>query len=93
MSTIFHLSQRARDLRAKLLAFMDEHVYPNESLWLGQIAEDRRRPPPIVEELKPRARKLGLWNLFLPESEFGAGLTNLEYAPLCEIMGRSFMAS
>jgi len=69
---------------------MDEHIYPNEATFRRQIAEgDRWRPTAIVEELKTTARAEGLWNLFLPDSEHGAGLTNLEYAPLCEIMGRS----
>ncbi len=69
---------------------MDEHIYPNEGLLHRQIADgDRWRPAPIIEALKLRARAEGLWNLFLPESEHGAGLTNSEYAPLCEIMGRS----
>jgi acyl-CoA dehydrogenase len=69
---------------------MDEHVYPNESTFHQQIAEgDRWAPTAIVEALKPKARAAGLWNLFLPESEYGAGLTNTEYAPLCEIMGRA----
>jgi acyl-CoA dehydrogenase len=78
------------DLRRRLLAFMDEHVYPNEATFRSQIAEgDRWQPTRIVEELKPKARAAGLWNLFLPASEYGAGLTNAEYAPLCEIMGRS----
>jgi acyl-CoA dehydrogenase len=68
---------------------MDEHVYPNEATFHRQIADgDRWQPTAIVEELKPRARAAGLWNVFLPESEYGAGLTNIEYAPLCEIMGR-----
>ena len=69
---------------------MDTHVYPNEATFHRQVAEgDRWQPTPIVEELKAKARAAGLWNLFLPASEYGAGLTNLEYAPLCEIMGRS----
>ena len=69
---------------------MDEHIYPNEATFHRQIDDgDRWQPAAIVEELKPKARAAGLWNLFLPESEYGAGLTNLEYAPLCEIMGRS----
>lgn len=69
---------------------MDEHVYPNEAVFHQQIAEgDRWQPTAIVEELKVKARGAGLWNLFLPESEYGAGLTNTEYAPLCEIMGRA----
>jgi len=71
---------------------MDEHVYPNESTWAAEIAAERWRPPPVVERLKPLARAAGLWNLFLPESGHGAGLSNLEYAPLCEIMGRSPLA-
>ena len=69
---------------------MDAHVYPNEATFHRQVAEgDRWQPTAVVEELKARAREAGLWNLFLPASEYGAGLTNLEYAPLCEIMGRS----
>jgi acyl-CoA dehydrogenase len=69
---------------------MDEYVYPNEALFRRQVAQgDRWQPTPIVEELKARARAAGLWNLFLPESAYGAGLTNMEYAPLCEIMGRA----
>jgi acyl-CoA dehydrogenase len=86
----FDYSDKVEDLRSRLAAFMDEHIYPNEGLFQRQIAEgDRWQPVEIIEELKPKARKAGLWNLFLPESEYGAGLTNLEYAPLCEIMGRS----
>ncbi len=89
----FAFSPKVEDLRARLLAFMDEHIYPNEGVFREQIAEgDRWSPPDILEELKPKARAQGLWNLFLPDSEHGAGLTNLEYAPLCEIMGRSPMA-
>jgi acyl-CoA dehydrogenase len=84
------VSGRAKDLQERLAAFMDEHVYPNEAAFHRQKADgDRWRPVPIVEELKPKARAAGLWNLFLPESEYGAGLANAEYAPLCEIMGRS----
>lgn len=71
---------------------MDEHVYPAEAVWEAQLAEDRWRPPPVLESLKAAARSLGLWNLFLPGSHHGAGLTNLEYAPLCELMGRSLIA-
>ena len=72
---------------------MAEHIYCNEATYYAQIAEgDRWQPLPIIEELKGLAREQGLWNLFLPESDYGAGLTNFEYAPLCEIMGRSIMA-
>ena len=86
-------SARAEELCARLAAFMDEHVYPNENTFHKQLAAgDRWRIPPVMEELKAKARAAGLWNLFLPESEHGAGLTNLEYAPLCEIMGRSPIA-
>ncbi len=89
----FDFSEKTKQLQQRVSAFMDEHVYPNERLYYEQIEEDRWRPVPIIEELKPKARAAGLWNLFLPESELGAGLTNLEYAPLCEIMGRSPMGS
>src|SRR6188474_1174627 len=85
----FENSARSQDLQTRVAAFMDQHVYPNESTFHHQIAEgDRWQPTAIVEELKPKARAAGLWNLFLPESDYGAGLTNVEYAPLCEIMGR-----
>ena len=89
----FDYSSKVKELQRKLVAFMDEHIYPNEKLYYQQIAEgDRWQPVRIMEDLKPKARAAGLWNLFLPDSEYGAGLTNLEYAPLCEIMGRSAMA-
>jgi acyl-CoA dehydrogenase len=84
---------RTREIRGRLEAFMDEHVYPNEERF---FTESMELGPwavwPVVEELKPLAREAGLWNLFLPESGHGAGLTNLEYAPLCEVMGRSHLA-
>jgi len=87
---LFETTSRAKALAAQLTAFMDAHIYPNESVFRDQIADGNRwQPVPIVEALKPKARAAGLWNLFLPESELGAGLTNVEYAPLCEIMGRS----
>ena len=91
----FEHSAKVKALQQQFVAFMHEHVYPNEALYRRQIAtrgvEEWRawQPIPIVEELKPKARAAGLWNLFLPESEYGAGLTNVEYAPLCEIMGRA----
>ena len=84
------VTDRAQELATRLTAFMDEHIYPNEATFQRQVEHgDRWQPARIVEELKPKARAAGLWNLFLPESEYGAGLTNAEYAPLCEIMGRS----
>jgi len=76
-------------LRDKLEAFCDQHVFPNEGVFHQQIQQQRWQVPAIVEELKAKARAEGLWNLLLPESERGAGLTNVEYAPLCEVMGRS----
>jgi acyl-CoA dehydrogenase len=89
----FAHSEKVQELQEKLSAFMDQHIYPNEQLYYRQIREgDRWQPVPIIEELKPKARAAGLWNLFLPDPEWGAGLTNLEYAPLCEIMGRVMMA-
>ncbi len=89
----FEYTDKVRELQKKVSAFMDEYIYPNEKLFYEQINEgDRWQVVPIIEDLKPKARAAGLWNLFLPESELGAGLTNLEYAPLCEIMGRSPMA-
>jgi len=90
---MFELSPRAQELRARLKGFMAEHVVPNEAEYARQVSEgDRWGPVPLMEELKTRARAMGLWNLFLPESEHGAGLTNLEYGTLCEIMGRVHFA-
>ncbi|MBM4243212.1 MAG: acyl-CoA dehydrogenase [Deltaproteobacteria bacterium] len=90
----FEYSDKVKALQKKLQAFMDEHVYPNEATYGRQLDEGASRwdIPPIMEELKAKAKAAGLWNLFLPESKRGAGLTNLEYAPLCEIMGRSGIA-
>ena len=83
-------SHASQDLERRLAAFMDEHIYPNEALLQRQIAEgDRWQPPAVVEAIKQKAKAESLWNLFLPTSEYGAGLTNLDYAPLCELMGRS----
>jgi acyl-CoA dehydrogenase len=85
----FEFSDKTKYLQKKLLAFMDEHIYPNEGRFYEQLnTGDRWKVIPLIEELKPKARAEGLWNLFLPESAYGGGLTNLEYAPLCEIMGR-----
>jgi len=90
----FGYSPKVQQLREQVDAFMQEHVFPAEAIFHRQVAEgDRWQPTAIVEELKEKARAAGLWNLFLPESELGAGLTNLEYAPLAELMGRSGLAS
>ncbi|GAB4041326.1 MAG: acyl-CoA dehydrogenase family protein [Rubrivivax sp.] len=88
----FSYSSRTQELQQRVSAFMAEHVYPNEARWHAEIqahteAGRRWTPVPVIEELKPKARAAGLWNLFLPDSEYGAGLTNQEYAPLAEIMG------
>jgi acyl-CoA dehydrogenase len=89
----FEFTEKVKSLQQKLEAFMDEHVYPNEQRYYEDLNKgDRWQPSRVIEELKPKARAAGLWNLFLPDSEDGAGLANLEYAPLCEIMGRSAMA-
>ena len=87
----FEFSTKVKELQARVSAFMEEHVYPNEKLFNQQLDEGPTRweIPPIMEELKSKAKSEGLWNLFLPDSKRGFGLTNIEYAPLCEIMGRS----
>jgi acyl-CoA dehydrogenase len=92
----FEFSPKVKDLQQRVTAFMEEHVYPNEARFHEEIEANRRAgdawvPTRVVEELKQKARAHGLWNLWLPESEYGAGLTNLEYAPLAEIMGRSHL--
>ena len=88
----FAFSNRVRDLQGRLRSFMDEYIYPNEQRFSDEVERNRWSPTRVIEELKPKARALGLWNLFLPDEVHGAGLTNLEYAPLCEIMGRSAIA-
>jgi len=88
----FEFSPKVTDLQKRLHAFMDEHIYPNEQRFHKEVERDRWKPTKAIEELKPKARAAGLWNLFLPNDDQGAGLTNLEYAPLCEIMGRSHWA-
>ena len=93
----FSLSPRTQELQEHLLAFMEQHIYPNEAMFNEQISEgDRWQPAPIIEELKEKARAEGLWNLWLPEDitykGHGIGLKILEYASLCEIMGRSHIA-
>jgi acyl-CoA dehydrogenase len=90
---LFALSDKAAALKARLEAFMGRHVYPNEERYYREAEElGPWKVYPVVEELKPLARKEGLWNLFLPDGELGAGLGNLDYAPLCEVMGRSHLA-
>ncbi|OBB13718.1 acyl-CoA dehydrogenase [Mycolicibacterium setense] len=93
--SLFDLSERAQRYQSDLLEFMEAHVYPAESVYDEQMraAGDPHYHPPVLEELKAEARKRGLWNLFHPHPEWGPGLTNLEYAPLAEIMGRSHIAS
>ena len=88
----FAFSEKTKEFVVRLLAFMDEYIYPNEPRYYEETGRNRWQPTRIVEELKPKARAAGLWNLFLPNDENGARLTNLEYAPLCEIMGRCAMA-
>jgi acyl-CoA dehydrogenase len=91
----FEFSPKALALRGRLEAFMAEHVYPSEATYWRELesAKDRWVALPLMEELKAKAKAQGLWNLFLPESDYGAGLTNLDYAPLAEVMGRIFWAS
>src|SRR6185437_2554208 len=90
----FDYTPNVRHMQERLLAFFDEHIYPNEARYIEEIRTNRQAgnawvPTRVIEELKPLARKAGLWNLFLPRSTRAPeGLTNLEYAPLCEIMGR-----
>ena len=84
----FEYSPKVQELRQKLAAFMAEHIYPNEKSWEKHVRSEKRwEVVPVIEELKPKARKAGLWNLWRPKTH-GGTLTNLEYAPLCEIMGR-----
>ncbi|HDY98105.1 MAG TPA: acyl-CoA dehydrogenase [Pseudomonas sabulinigri] len=85
---MFELSPRVEEVKQQVEAFMDEYIYPNEALFYEQVKDNKWGHPPILEELKAKARSQGLWNMFLPHSERGAGLNNEEYAHLCEIMGR-----
>ena len=90
---MFEFSPKVQQLQERLSAFMEEHIYPNETRYYKEAEElGPWKVAPVLDELKPKARAAGLWNLFLPESAHGAGLTNFEYAPLCEIMGRSHLA-
>ena len=90
----FEHSARSRELQERLLAFMDEHIYPNERAYYEQLMSqgDVHEQPPIMQDLQREARVRGLWNLFLSDERYGAGLSNLDYAPLAEIMGRSLIA-
>src|SRR5271169_6512161 len=91
----FEPSERCSEFKERLLAFMDEHIYPAEDVYERQLEEagDPHSQPPIMEQLKAHAREAGLWNMFLPDTEHGAGLGNSEYAPLAEILGHSPIAS
>ena len=90
---LYPMSPKVVELKRKLESFMDRHIYPNEERFYREAEElGPWEVYPVVEELKPQARAEGLWNLFLPESSTAPGLTNLEYAPLCEVMGRSHLA-
>ena len=88
-------SDRSRELQERLLKYMDDVVYPNEDIYNEQLnnSDERWSVPPVLEEMKVKARKLGLWNLFLPESDNVEPMSNLDYSPLCEIMGRSPIAA
>ena len=90
----FDYSDKTKALIDRVQDFMDRHIYPNEEVFYAahEALDDRWDVPPILDELKAKAKEADLWNLFLPESDVGAGLTNLEYAPLCEIMGRVLFA-
>src|SRR5437016_14614008 len=88
----FSFSSKVKDLQRRLQVFMDEHIYPNEQRYHDEIGRNRWSPPVVIEELKPKARAAGLWNLFLPDPEHGAGLTNLGYAPRPESRGRSVVS-
>ena len=90
----FEYSKRTKEYTEQLTDFMNKHVYPNEKTFQDQLASQspRWQIPAIMEDLKAKAKERGLWNLFLPESRRGAGLSNLDYAPLCEVMGRSPIA-
>ena len=90
----FGYSAKTEEYRQRVIAFMDAHIHPSESELVAQLNEGERwKALPLLEQLKDKARAEGLWNLFLPETDSGAGLTNLEYAPLAELMGRSRFAS
>ena len=93
--SVFEFSDRTKKYQAELLDFMDKHVYPAEAVYEEQMRESGNPhfQPPIIDDLKKEAKARGLWNLFHPHPEWGPGLTNLEYAPLAEIMGRSHLAS
>ena len=89
----FELSDKAKAVEEQLCRFMDEYVYPAEWEYQEQAEANPNEEPSIMLELRAKAREIGLWNLFLPDDDWGAGLTNLEYTPLCEIMGRSAIAA
>ena len=90
----FEPSDKCKQIQSQIARFMDEHIYPNERVYQEQVEAggDPHTEPPIMREIRGKAKALGLWNLFLPDAEYGAGLTNMDYAPLCETMGRSPLA-
>ena len=87
----FNHSDRVLEILDKLNHFMGEYIYPAEKIFKKQIDRDKDKVPQIIEDLKLKAKKQGLWNLFLPDEKLGYGLSNVEYAPLCEVMGRSLI--
>ena len=90
----FEFNDKTKKLIEQVTAFLEDHIIPNEKVYEQQIeaSGNKHHHPEILEELKAKAKAQGLWNLFLPDPRYGAGLTNLEYAPLCEVMGRSLIA-
>src|SRR5437016_14270802 len=89
----FEFSEKTKEWQRRLLAFMDQHIYPNEPRYYAEIERNHWQPSRLIEELKPKARAAGTWNLFLPNHAHGAGLTNLAYAPTWETMARSASAA
>ena len=86
---MYQFSEQSQQLQARLSAFMDEHIYPNEARVAAAVdPNDRWQPNPVIEELKPKAKEAGLWNMFLPDADGGAGLNNLEYSPIAEQLAR-----
>src|SRR5512143_2471864 len=91
----FEPSDKCKAIQSQLERFMDEYIYPNERTYQEQseASDDPHAEPAVMKEIRAKAKAIGLWNLFLPDAEYGAGLTNLDYTPLCEVMGRSPIAA